>query len=149
MRGLALARYADLLPGPMAARVRADAARALLDGGDRAGARAVLAALVADSAAPAEAQGRARAALIEALLQDGQLDSAAARLATLDAAAVDGEERQRLRLELVRGWGADEYWIARFAGDDNGWIGALTIAHGARTRAVIPWSFEPAGLQPR
>jgi tetratricopeptide (TPR) repeat protein len=110
----------------------------------------VLAALVADSTAPAEAQGRARASLVEALLQDGQLDSAAARLATLDAAAVDGEERQRLHLELVRAWldvgkldraeaslGADS---SVEAADLRGW---LRLYHGDVSGAIA--SFRDAG----
>ncbi|HEX9611531.1 MAG TPA: hypothetical protein VF978_06560, partial [Gemmatimonadales bacterium] len=41
-RGLALARYAELVPPALASRARADAARALLDAGDHAAARRVL-----------------------------------------------------------------------------------------------------------
>ncbi len=104
-RGLALARLADLLPGPLAARARAEAARALLDGGDRAAARSVLAKLAGDSTAPADAQILAQSALVEALIADGQLDSATAGLARLDAERRGGgEERERLRHALVGAW---------------------------------------------
>src|SRR5881396_1422100 len=48
VRGLALSRFADLVPGALAAQARATAARALLDAGDRAAARAALERLAAD-----------------------------------------------------------------------------------------------------
>jgi hypothetical protein len=105
VRGLALARLADLLPGPLAARARAEAARALLDAGDRAAARSVLAKLASDSTAPADAQALAQSALVEALIADSQLDSATAGLARLDAErGGSGEARERLRHALVGAW---------------------------------------------
>ena len=105
VRGQALARLADLLPEPLASRTRADAARALLDGGDRSGARAVLARLAGDPAAPADAQALAQTALIEALIDDGQLDSAATSLAQLDRdPRASGTDRERLRYGLVAAW---------------------------------------------
>jgi len=105
VRGLALAQLAELMPGPLAARVRADAARALLAAGDRAAARAVLTKLAADRTAPADAQGLAHSALIEALIEDGQLDSAANGLARLDSdGRATSEERARLRHALVGAW---------------------------------------------
>jgi tetratricopeptide (TPR) repeat protein len=105
VRGLALARLADLVPGPLAARARAEAARALLDAGDRAAARSVLAKLASDPNAPADAQALAQGALVEALIADGQLDSATAGLARLDAERRgSGEERERLRHALVGAW---------------------------------------------
>ena len=105
VRGLALARLADLLPGPLAARTRADAARTLLDAGDRTAARSELAKLVGDPAAPAEAQALAQSALVEAALADGQLDSAASGLARLEAdPRTSSEERERLRYGLVAAW---------------------------------------------
>ncbi len=104
-RGLALARLADLLPQPLSSRTRAEAARALLNGGDRAGARAVLARLAGDPAAPAEAQTLAQTALVEALIDDGQLDSAAASLAELERdPRASGTDRERLRYQLVDAW---------------------------------------------
>src|SRR6266516_836047 len=95
-RGLALSRFADLVPGALAAQ-----ARALLDAGDRAAARAALERLAADPAAPADAQALAKATLVEILIADGQLDSAAA---TLGAAGdrLSGEDREALRYGLVR-----------------------------------------------
>jgi tetratricopeptide (TPR) repeat protein len=77
----------------------------LLDAGDRVAARSVLARLAGDSTAPADAQALARSALVEALIADGQLDSAAAALAGLDEERrANGEERERLRHALVGAW---------------------------------------------
>src|SRR5256885_13745416 len=58
VRALALARYADLAPEPggAATRARTDAARAFIEAGDRAAARAVLERVARDSAAPPDAQ---------------------------------------------------------------------------------------------
>src|SRR5438874_2080469 len=69
VRALALARYADLTPEPggAAARARADAARAFIDAGDRAAARAVLERVAQDSSAPADAQ---RLALLQQVPAD-------------------------------------------------------------------------------
>ncbi|MGE5758798.1 MAG: hypothetical protein ACM37V_00405 [Gemmatimonadota bacterium] len=105
VRGLALARLADLLPGPLAARLRAEAARALLDAGDRVAARAELGKLAGDAAAPADVQALAQTALVDAALADGQLDSAASALARLESdARTSSDERERLRHELVAAW---------------------------------------------
>src|SRR5712692_2461731 len=48
VRGLALKRWADLVPWPLAARARAEAVRELLEGGDRVAARGVLERLATD-----------------------------------------------------------------------------------------------------
>jgi tetratricopeptide (TPR) repeat protein len=105
VRGLALARLADLLPGPMGAQARAEAARALLDAGDRAAARAVLLKLAGDPSAPREALALAQTAMVEGLIGDGQLDSAAAGLSRLDNEGLaSGEDRQRLRHTLSEAW---------------------------------------------
>ena len=105
VRGLALARLADLLPGPMGAQARADAARALLDAGDREAARAILMKLAADPAAPRDALALAQLAMVEGLIADGQLDSAAAGLTRLDRdGAASGDDRERLRHALVGAW---------------------------------------------
>ena len=105
VRGLALARLADYLPAPQGARMRAEAARALLDAGDRTAARAELAKLAGDPAAPAEAKSLAQSALVDAALADGQLDSAASGLARLEAdPGSSSEERERLRHGLVDAW---------------------------------------------
>jgi len=102
VRALALARYAELVPGPLAARARADAARAFLAAGDREGARAVLERVARDSSAPSEAQALAQAALVETLIDAGQLDEASQRLA--DDGRLTNENRATLRLRLVRAW---------------------------------------------
>src|SRR5436190_414665 len=101
VRGLALSRFADLVPGALAAQARATAARALLDAGDRAAARAALERLAADPGAPADAQALAKATLVEILIADGQLDSAAATLAAAGD-RLSGEDREALRYGLVR-----------------------------------------------
>src|SRR5438132_1557551 len=101
VRALALARLADAVPQPVAARARADAARALLDAGDFAAARAVLERLAADSTAPADAQALATSALVEALIREGALDAATARLAAAGD-RVPADERAGLRRGLVR-----------------------------------------------
>jgi len=114
VRALALARYAELVPDPVAVRARADAARAFLAAGDREGARAVLERVARDSAAPAEAQALAQAALVQTLIEAGQLDEASQRLAG-DGRLTD-EDRATLRLHLVR---------ARIAAGDLDRAGAL------------------------
>lgn len=102
VRGLALSRLADLLPGPMGAQARADAARALLDAGDRESARAILEKLAADPAAPHDVLALAQTAMVEGLIAGGQLDSATAGLARLESdGAASGDDRQRLRHALV------------------------------------------------
>src|SRR5216110_853943 len=82
VRALALARYADMAPAPAAARARADAARAFIEAGDRAAARSVLERVAGDTTAPPDAQALAQRAVVEALIEAGQLDDAAQQLAT-------------------------------------------------------------------
>jgi tetratricopeptide (TPR) repeat protein len=101
VRGLALARYADLVPPALASRARADAARALLDAGDHAAARRVLEVLAADSSTSPAVQALAHAALIRALLEEGQLDAATSGLDSLGA-SLAGEDRASLLLDLAR-----------------------------------------------
>jgi len=101
VRGLALNRFADFVPGALAVQARATAARALLDAGDRVGARAALEQVAADPAAAADAQALAKATLVEILIGDGLLDSAAATLAATGD-RLSGEDRQALRYALVR-----------------------------------------------
>jgi len=100
VRALALARYADMVPEPLAVRARAEAARAFLGAGDRVAARRVLAQVAADSTAPPDAQALAQSALVEALIDDGQLADAATRLAA--DSRLSGDDRAALRLKLAR-----------------------------------------------
>lgn len=100
-RGLALTRLADLVPPALASRARADAARALLDAGDHAGARRVLEALADDPTAPPAVLALAQAALIRALIEGGQLDAAGRRLDSL-ADVLAGEDGVELRMDLAR-----------------------------------------------
>ena len=114
VRALALARYAELAPDAMAVRARADAARAFLAAGDREGARAVLEQVARDSSAPAEAQALAQAALVQTLIEGGQLDEAARRIA--GDTRLGDEDRTTLRLRLVQ---------ARIAAGDLDRAGAM------------------------
>ncbi|HYK82227.1 MAG TPA: hypothetical protein VEU55_03715 [Gemmatimonadales bacterium] len=100
VRARALARFAELAPEPLAARARADAARAFIEAGDRDGARRVLEQIAGDTAAPADAQALGQRAVIEALLDQGQLAEAQSRLAA-DARLLP-DDRAALRLKLVR-----------------------------------------------
>jgi len=101
VRGLALSRFADLAPEPLAVRARADAARAFLEAGDPAAAQAQLARVAGDSAAPLDAQQLAQATLIRALIQAGALDSAGAEMAhSGDRLLID--DRAALRVALAR-----------------------------------------------
>ncbi len=101
VRALALARYAELAPEPLAVRARAEAARAFLAAGDRDAARRVLEDVASDSAAPSDAQALAQAALVEALIDQGQLDDAEQRLAR-DNRRLTDDDRARLGRRLVR-----------------------------------------------
>ena len=100
VRGLALARYAEMVPEPLAVRARAEAARAFLAAGDRVAARRVLERVAADSTAPPDAQALAQGALVEALIEDGQLAEAGTRLSA-DTRLAD-DDRAALRLKLAR-----------------------------------------------
>ena len=103
VRGLALSRFAALVPGPVAVRARADAAQSFLQAGDAAAARAQLERVAADGVASPDAQRIAAATLIGALIHDGQLDSAAARLrGTGGADRLSLEDRAALGAALAR-----------------------------------------------
>jgi tetratricopeptide (TPR) repeat protein len=153
-QGLALERLADMTPPPLAARARADAARALVAAGDRAGARRVLERLAADSGAPPEVQALAQTAFVQALIDDGQLDAAADRLAALGP-RITADDRQELRLGVARGRiarGQLDDAAAALEGDSSvaalalrGWValyrGDLKSAQGL-FRAAGPYAGE-------
>jgi hypothetical protein len=80
VRGLALSRFANSAPQRVAVRVRVEAARSFLQAGDAAAARGELERVAADGGAPPDAQRIATLTLIGALIGEGQLDTAAARL---------------------------------------------------------------------
>ncbi len=101
VRGLALTRWADLVPWPLAARARAQAVRELLEGGDREGARRVLERLATDSTAPIEAHSVAQSALLQVLIADGRLDVAEKQLADRNS-GLAADDRAALRLALAR-----------------------------------------------
>jgi tetratricopeptide (TPR) repeat protein len=93
VRGLALDRWADLVPSPLAERARAEAVRELLEAGDRVAARQVL-------EGHTDASGAAQAALLQLLIADGQLDAAEKRLAAEERLTAD--DRASLRLALAQ-----------------------------------------------
>ena len=94
VRGMALTRWADLVPSPVSERARAEAVHELLEGGDRAGARRVL-------EAHADATALGQASLLQILIADGQLDVAEARLET-SKTALTADDRGALRLALAK-----------------------------------------------
>lgn len=100
VRGLALNRWADLVPSPLSERARAEAVRELLDGGDRAAARKVLEGLATDRNVPGEANAMAQAALLQVLIADGQLDVVEQRLA--GGSGVTADDLAALRLDLAK-----------------------------------------------
>ncbi|HYK09265.1 MAG TPA: hypothetical protein VEV39_00525 [Gemmatimonadales bacterium] len=97
-RGHALARFADLSTGALALRARTEAARALLEAGDKEGARKVVAQIEGRGG---EA-GVPTAALVEVLIGDGDLEQAERRFT--GAKGLTGDDEERLRLELARAW---------------------------------------------
>ena len=101
VRGLALTRWADMVPWSLGSRARAEAVGELLEGGDKGAARRVLEGLTSDSTVPAEAHAAAEAALLQVLIADGQLDVAAERLAS-DKTPITADDRAALRLTLAR-----------------------------------------------
>jgi tetratricopeptide (TPR) repeat protein len=102
VRGLALNRWADLVPSPLSERARAEAVRELLEGGDRAAARKVLEGLATDRNVPGEAHAVAEAALLQVLIADGQLDVVEQRLAGNTGLTADDREGLRLALAKAR-----------------------------------------------
>src|SRR5882672_5839882 len=141
VRGLALARWADMMPGSSGARARAEAVRELLDGGDKVAARRVL-------EAHSDSNGIAQAALIQLLIADNQLDIAEDRLSATST-AITADDRAALRLALARariGRGeldraaaalsndssvaavAQRGWIALYRGDLKGAMEAFRVA---------------------
>ena len=102
VRGLALNRWADLVPSPLSERARAEAVRELLEGGDRAAARKVLEGLASDRNIPGEAHAVAQAALLQVLIADGQLDVVEQRLAANSGGGLTADDRGSLRLALAK-----------------------------------------------
>ena len=102
VRGLALNRWADVVPSPMSERARAEAVRELLEGGDRAAARKVLEGLATDRNVPGEAHAVAQAALLQVLIADGQLDVVEQRLAGNGGGGLTADDRAGLRLALAK-----------------------------------------------
>jgi tetratricopeptide (TPR) repeat protein len=142
VRGLALARWADLVPSPLSERARAEAVRELLDGNDRVGARRVL-------ESHGDPQGVGQAALLQLLIADGQLDVVERRLASDSSAGLVADDRAALQLSLAQAriargeldraaaaLGDDSSvaalaqrgWIALYRGDLKGAMDAFRVA---------------------
>jgi tetratricopeptide (TPR) repeat protein len=148
VRGLALTRWADMVPWSLGSRARAEAVGELLEGGDKVAARRVLEELTSDSTVPAEAHAAAEAALLQVLIADGQLDVAAERLAA-EETAITADDRAALRLTLAQAriargeldraeaalgndssvvTMAERGWIALYRGDLQGAMSAFRAA---------------------
>jgi len=95
VRGLALARWADLVPSPLSERARAEAVRELLEGNDRVAARRVL-------ESHSDPQGVGQAALLQLLIADGQLEVVERRLASDSSAGLAADDRAALQLSLAQ-----------------------------------------------
>jgi len=102
VRGLALSRFAGMVPEPVAVRARVDAGQAFLMAGDAVAARAELERVTASSSASPEVQRLAAATLIAAMIRDGQLDSAAVRLRGPMGERLGMDDRAALGLALAR-----------------------------------------------
>lgn len=141
VRGLALNRWADLVPSPAAERARSEAVRELLEAGDRGAARQVL-------EGHSDASGDAQAALLQLLIADGQLDAAEKRLAAEGRLTADDRAALRLALAKARvARGELERADAALAGDSSvaaiaqhGWI---ALYRGNLQRAMA--AFRLAG----
>src|SRR6266849_3579581 len=133
VRGLALARWAGLVPWSLGARARAGAVRGLLDGGDKVAARRVL-------GAHSDSNGIAQAALIQLLIADSQLDIAEERLSAAPA-TLTADDRASLRLALARARVArGELDSAAAALDDDSSVAATASPRPARcsTKSCVP-----------
>ena len=128
VRGLALARYGEMAPEPEAARAWADAARAFVEAGDRTAAREVLERVARDSSAPPDVQQLAQSAVVEALIDGGQLEEAARQLAgdrRLSAEDRAGLSRRLARARIAGGGDVDGAEVA-LANDSS--IEGLAVA---------------------
>ena len=155
VRGLALNRWADLLPSPLAERARAEAVRELLEANDRASARRVLEAHTG-------AQGVTQVALLQLMIADGQLDAVERRLGTDTGAALPADDRASLKLALARarvGRGELDRAAAALGNDSSvaaiaqrGWIalyrGDLRVAMDA-FRMAGPYAGDRSGATDR
>jgi tetratricopeptide (TPR) repeat protein len=101
-RAEALERLADL-SAREGSRWLVEAARAWAEAGDQVGARRVLGKLAIDPGATPDVAAAAATTLVSVLIAEGRLSEAARGLRDLEA-AVEPEERARLRRELARGW---------------------------------------------
>src|SRR5690349_15403953 len=138
VQGLALARYGEMAPEPEASRAWAGAARAFVEAGDRAAARDVLERVARDSSAPPDVLQLAQSAVIEALIDGGQLDEAARQLASDRRLSADDKAGLSRRLARAR----------LGAGDVSGAEAALGPDSSVEGLAVAGWiAFYRGGLK--
>jgi hypothetical protein len=105
VRGLALSRWSDLLPSPLAERARAEAVRELLEGNDRAAARRVL-------EAHGDTRGVTQVALLQLMIADGGRSSTSSS-GVCPATAARRCRRTPRDLAARARPGADRAWRAR------------------------------------
>lgn len=101
--GMTLEALAERLPASQAQRLRAEAAQAYADAGDRAAARRVLGGLADDRGAAGAVAAGAGTTLVEVLVDEGKIEEAEQRLAALGD-GIPGEDALMLRRRVARGY---------------------------------------------
>jgi tetratricopeptide (TPR) repeat protein len=142
-QGRILEAIASRTPVPQGPRLRLDAAQAYSAAGDRDAARRMLAGLADDSSAPGSVSSGAAMTLIGVLIDEGKLDEASRRLATIRA-TVSAEDFADLQRRIVLGWvraGDLARADSALAGDST--VEALALAGKIRLyRGDIPGAIE-------
>jgi hypothetical protein len=142
-QGRILEAIAARTPDAQGPRLRLDAAQAYSAAGDRDAARRMLAGLADDSSAPGSVSSGAAMTLIGVLTDEGKLDEASRRLATIRA-TVSAEDFADLRRRIVLGWlraGDLARADSALAGDST--VEALALAGKIRLyRGDIPGAIE-------
>lgn len=101
--GMTLEALAELVPASQAQRLRADAAQAYAEGGEREAARRVLGRLATDSATSDAVSAGATSTLIEVLVEEGKVAEAEARLGELEG-QLPSEDQLALRRRVAEGY---------------------------------------------
>jgi hypothetical protein len=142
-QGRILEAIAERTPDAQGPRLRLDAAQAYSAAGDRDAARRMLAGLADDSSAPGSVSSGAAMTLISVLTDEGKLDEASRRLATIRA-TVSAEDFADLQRRIVLGWvraGDLARADSALAGDST--VEALALAGKIRLyRGDIPGAIE-------
>ena len=142
-QGRVLEAIAARTPDVQGARLRLEAAQAYSAAGDRDAARRMLAGLADDSSAPGSVSSGAAMTLIGVLIDEGKLDEASRRLASVRA-TLSAEDFADLQRRIVLGWvraGDLARADSALAGDST--VEALALAGKIRLyRGDIPGAIE-------